>query len=721
MFIQASKGVLSFTIAACSVSHVSAQTQVDPPVVVGAPVVQDSGTLQDIVVTAQRRSERLQDVPISVIALSSDTLTSAGVNSTNDLAFAVPGLELGRQNGSISPFIRGIGNKSTAPGEESAVAIYVDGVYIPTLSAGLFTLDNVQRVEVLKGPQGTLFGRNAAAGVIQIITRDPTAAPKLDAKIGYGNFNTVTGSAYLTGEVARDVRADLSVYYQRQNEGWGKNLTTGNDVFRGREIAVRTKWMVDLDAQTTFTAEVDYDKSRPNTPSAYRPLKGRFLIDGTPYSGFFNVAENRDVYTESEQWGANAQLRHEFDAFSFVSITSYRWTGNSWIFDQDGTPTNYVLPTVRENSRTFTQELQLLSPSSSPIQWIVGGFYFDNRAGYNPLRLQGDLFGSAIIDRFAFVSTNSLAAFGQVTVPIGEATKVTGGLRFTHDRRELDAHNVTNAIIVGVPSQRALFDKLTWRGSIDHRFSPEALVYATVSRGFKSGVFNTVTPTDPAVRPETVDTYEAGIKTDLFDRHLRLNGATFYNKFKDVQFQVNIPGGTRLINAAAATTYGFELDAEARVFNALSLRAGLSYLHGRYGSFTNAPFYIRTATGLGGSTAAMGDATGKDTIHTPPFTLSAGADYTLTTKVGSVTLSGSYAYNDGFFFDAENALPQKSYSLVGASIRLLSEDGRWGVRVWGKNLTDTQYYTAMVPQRWGDTATPAEPRTFGATLELHLK
>ena len=670
--------------------------------------------LQDIVVTAQRRQERLQDVPIAVSALEASALSAAGVGGTTELNFSVPGLEMTRQNGSMSPFLRGIGNKSTAPGEEAAVALYIDGVYLPTLSGNLFSLANVQRIEVLKGPQGTLFGRNAAAGVIQIVTRNPSETPLLEVSAGYANYDTVIASAYMAGGITSGVRADLSVYFDRQYDGWGTNVTTGNDVFKGREITGRSKWVFDLDEDTSLTVAGDYSKGRPQTSAQYLPLEGRQLLGGTPYFGFYDVAENRDVYTEFEQWGANAQLRHDFGEVNILAISSYRKTRNFWFYDQDGTPAALVDIDALERAEAFSQEIQLLSDPSSPVQWILGAYFFDMESQYDPLQLAGTRFPNTI-RQFTTVSTKSKAAFGQVTVPLGSSTNVTGGLRYTDDRRGVKSTTVVNGVGTPITPRHASFGKLTWRGSLDHRFAPELLVYGTVSRGFKSGLYNAVRPADAPIRPETIDTYEFGFKSDLADNHIRLNGAAFYNKFKDIQVQRNVVGGVLLINAAEVTTYGAELEAEAR-FGGLSLRAAATYLHGKYDEFQGAPFFIRSATGAAGSVVTLADASGRETQHTPDFTASFGVDYRIPLGDGEVMLSGNYNYNDGYFFDPENALRQPNYHIVSASVGYTAQDDRWGVRVWAKNLANEKYFNAITATAFGDQATPAEPRTYGVTF-----
>lgn len=689
-----------------------------------------SSGVADIVVTAQRREQKLQDVPIAVSVITADSMRASGISGTNDLSFAVPGLELGRQNGAIAPFIRGIGIRSTAPGEESAVPLYVDGVYMPTLSAGLLSLENVERIEVLKGPQGTLFGRNATAGVIQIITKEPKDTPQVDARLGYGNFDTVEGSIYAAGPISSGIRADITTYASHQNKGWGINRKTGNDVFRGSEYSTRTKWVFDLGEETELKLAADYSRVKPNTPPAYSPIKGKVLTTGsgayaftTGYDGFYNVNENRDVRVISKQWGANAQLRHSFGGIDFLSITSYRWNKVLWRFDQDGGPVNAVSADTVEPSKTWTQELQLLSNNDGAFQWIAGLYYYNNISKYSPISLYGTNppFSIFSIDRFSNMKAESVAGFGQGTLEFSPATRLTGGLRYTHDERKIAGFDLRNGILFApsVGAQKASFGKLTWRLSLDHRFSDGILTYAAVSRGFKSGVFSAVAYLDPAARPTTLDTYEVGFKSDLLDRRLRLNGSAFYNSFKDVQVQSQVVGGIKLNNAAKARTYGFELEAEARPVSDLSIRASVTYLNGKYNSYAGASFYNRTGTQTTGP--AVGDASGFDTIYTPKLTSSLTADYIIPSSIGDFSVNGGWVHNDGFYFDPQNAVRQPSYNLVNASLAYRAEGGAWGIRLWGKNLARERYYTAIIPQTYGDTATPAAPRTYGVTLDMHLR
>jgi len=209
--------------------------------------------VEELVVTAQRRSERLQDVPIAVAAVSQQGLEQYGVGNTLDLARAVPGFLVQPRNVNATPYLRGIGNDNGATGDEPAVAVYVDGVYHASSAASTFSLNSIERLEVLKGPQGTLFGRNALAGVINIITSEPKHDFSGKVKVGYGNYNTLSADAYVTGGLSSRLAADLAVSYKNQFDGWGKNLVTGKDAYKSDSQSLRSKWKLDFE-NTTITA-----------------------------------------------------------------------------------------------------------------------------------------------------------------------------------------------------------------------------------------------------------------------------------------------------------------------------------------------------------------------------------------------------------------------------------------------------------------------------------
>ena len=686
------------------------------------PNQQQTGALEEIVVTAQKREEREQDVPISISALSASAVQSLGITDTTDLSQAVPGLQMYPINTSISPYIRGIGNRNTSVGDEAAAALYVDGVYIADMAAGVFSLNNIDRIEVLKGPQGTLFGRNAAAGVIQVVTKTPQQTPGMDFDVGYANYNTVESKFYGTTGITNNIAADLAVYEMNQAAGWGRNLNTGQYVFLGHELSARTKWLATFD-DTTITWTVDYDRTEPVVPPVYtNALAGKYL-GGVTFTGFYNSDSTVPVSGDTRQWGTSLQIHHDMDWARVVSISSYRGVQSEFSLDNDSIPALHQQAFFQQPQTTWTQELQLLAPTSSKIQWIGGLFYYHDDSQFDPLHLQiGIPAGTENIDLISDLPSHSYAGFTQATAPIFDATNVTAGIRYTVDDRYIvGEEQVTppggNTITPVHGNQHAQFDKLTWRFALDHHFTQDLLGYVSDSRGFKSGVYNATAPSGAAVHPEVIDSYELGIKSELFDQRFRVNGAVFYNKIKDLQLQVPVLGSTQLVNAAQAKTQGVDLDVEAVPIRNLTLRGGVSYLKTEYTNFDNAAYYTPLPTG--GNAQSVGDGTGNELAQAPPWTENLGADYKIRTPGGTYTLDVSGYHNSGFFFDQQDRLRQPAYSILNASVDWQAPRGNWGLLLWGKNLTNAEYYSNITPQVFGDTPTPSAPRTYGVNVRVH--
>jgi iron complex outermembrane receptor protein len=261
---------------------------------------------------------------------------------------------------------------------------------------------------------------------------------------------------------------------------------------------------------------------------------------------------------------------------------------------------------------------------------------------------------------------------------------------------------------------------MTWRTALDHKFNDDIMAYVSYNRGFKSGLFNNVNPTQKAVYPEVLDAYEVGLKTELFDKKLRLNAAAFYYSYTNIQIQEILAGSQLTLNAAAAHIKGADADFEFRPIRNLSFQGGVSFLDGRYTNFPNAPHLV--ANPLGGDTqTTLVNAAGYPTVHTPKFTGDLAATYKIPSSVGDFALSGSYAYNSGFSWFPDDSVRQPAYSLVSAALEWKPLDRSWGVRLWGHNLTGAKYYSYATETTLGNYGSPAAPTTFGITLSKHFQ
>ncbi|MBW8745128.1 MAG: TonB-dependent receptor [Sphingomonas sp.] len=674
--------------------------------------------LQDIVVTANRRNENIQKVPIAISAFNGAALTSAGITNASDLGAVVPGLVYSSVVGYANPYLRGIGSTATGPGRENPIATYIDGVYIAAQSSAMLSLNNIAGVEVDKGPQGTLFGRNATGGAIQINTLTPSSVTSVRASVGYGNYDTFDGKLYATTGVAANLAADIAIAYTDQGKGYATNLANGRDVDKSSDFVVRSKlhWIVG-DA-TTVTLAGDYGRTTGIPTLA--PAPGTVPQFNPPVA-----AHKRDVYGDPQpflrgsQWGVAATVKHEFQAVTLTSITAYRDTRYDSLFDSTLTaePGTIFFITGKEPHKQFSQEFQLASGNGGPLTWVVGAYYFYERSGFmEPTTIGGDsfaLFGlpSGILqlpDR----KTNAAAAFGQGTYAIDPATRLTLGLRYTYERR-------TNRFIETLPdfgindidaAGHKSFNNASWRLALSHDFRPGVMGYASYNRGFKSGLYNSTR----TVEPERLDAFEVGLKSALFERRVRLNLAGFYYLYKNIQSTSYPDGNLVITNGAKATLYGIDADAEFAVTKDLRITGGLEALHSRYDSFPDAPISVPLAGG--GTTYVPGTADGNALARSPKLTANIAADYVHIFDRVKVAANVTYSYNDGWFAEADNRLRQPAYSLLNAALTFGPPSDGVSVKLWARNLLGEDYAVALAAQTNGDFVQWAPPRTFGVTL-----
>ena len=696
-----------------------------------------SGGLNEIVVTAQKRAENLQKVPVSVSAFDAAKLAAANIRDGSDLGKLTPGLVITHGDRNLTPYLRGVGSDVNPVGFESSVAVYVDGVYFPRLSPGFLNLTDVERVEVLKGPQGTLFGRNASAGLINIITAEPQLGQATGkASIGYGNYDTVTMNAYVSAPFGDTVAASLTGSFSNQGDGYGTNFGTGHKSGYLNDTTLRGKLLFQPSDATKIVLSGYYLKSKgdaqgntyPGTTQGYNTPP----FAGFGPTGFYDKRGNRDHAVKSEGYGGSLKIEQDLDFATLSSITSYQHireygTSENDYLDRDefnGITDSYV--------KTWTQELQLASPSGGAFQWTAGLYYFQSKASYEPFAFRGALFGEGI-DIYGEQTSKSYAAYGQGTLKITDQLSFTAGGRYTHDK--IDANGQIDVIFGGVmlPGAAAPFstdstkgDRFTFRAALDYQITDAAMVYASFNRGYKAGTFSILPFSPGAARPEVLDAYEVGFKTEFLDRRVRLNGAAFYYDISDPQIQIIQSGAALVSNAESARVKGAELQLEVAPTRGLSFNLSGTYLDPRYKSFTNAAAFFPnpntdpTLGPVGGTLpGSVVDASGTRMIHAPKFQFSAGANYTVELGERTLDLSVDYSHTGNFYWHADHVLKQKAYGLLGARARLGLTDNV-GVSIWGRNLTDEKY-VAFVIEQAGAAGYPyiaGSPRTYGATIDF---
>lgn len=725
------KSAMAWRMAFCAI--------LSPPLAYGqsaatAPGTNDSAALSEIVVTAQRRSQNQQDVPVAITAMSAEAAQLSGVSGISSLQVNVPSLVMQRHANNATPFLRGIGSGNGDPNAENSVAIYLDGVYMPMPNGNFFEFSDIDRVEVLKGPQGTLFGRNSTGGVIQVVTRDPTQAPELDLDVTYANYNKVTGSMYASGGLAEDLAGSLSLYYSRQYDGWGHDLLTGEPTFRQDDVAPRVKFRYTPNDATDVQLSLDYSKSNNGGLTA-QPVPGSATVFGQTYPGRYNTWNDSEDRSNIEAYGASLHVDHDFDVAKLVSISAYRKSTGEWVLDQDLSPVPLVTVLMDQQSRMISQELHLLAPASARFQWLVGAYYFNYDAGSLPTSLRGLAFATTPddigLDTYGYTKTRSESLFGQGTYPLTDTTNLTLGARYTWDTVDYSGYTTlggTDIIIDpasgSVATKELGYQKPTGRISLDHKFTTDVMGYVSWNRGVKSGGFSVLTT--PAelkpYLPESLDAYEIGLKSELWDRRVRLNGAVFDYNFKNIQFQrVQSDGSVITFNGPSAKLHGAELELEVVPVSNLTLSANASWLHGRIGNFPNAPNTQRLPDGTDNYGDPNFNADGNSMPDTPTYSGSVGAVYVVPISTGTVSFAAHAYYTESYATEVDNRLRVNPYALLSASIGWADSTDKYHVRLWGKNLTDRYYYSQLSGQAGlSDAGGPGEPRTYGITIGVHF-
>jgi iron complex outermembrane receptor protein len=721
-------------------SPATAQTAVAP----AAASEVDSGQLQEIVVTAQRRSENSQKVPIAITAVGGAQLAARGITSVLDLGGSVPGLQFQNFSGIQLPFLRGVGATGSALGNESSVASYVDGIYFARVPSAFAELRNVQRVEVLKGPQGTLFGRNSTGGVINIVTKDPSHDTSMSGSLGYGRFNEVRGDVYATTGLGEKAAMDISVSGKR-SDGFGKNLTTDGHYGFGNGFLARSKLLLEPVNGTRFVLSGFYSWSKdsgqkggfPGTKTGTVSAPNQVFDNST--TGYYNTVSD-DNYDKYKFWGTSLRAEQDLSFAKLISISAYSKLKERHDFEGDyGPRPDFVVP-IKGKLDLFTQELQLASKDTSALSWIAGAYYYHNKSNYYDVHFVGPLlFGPAGLSAPAYQKARSFALFGQATYEILPKLKLTGGLRYTWDKTTADGYiavfGVTPTFFVADPPQSTdKSRKLTFRAAVDYQIDPNALVYASFSRGFKAATYNILTYSGAPNEPEKLDAYEVGFKTSLFDHRLQLNGAGFYYDITNPQVQLVRSGTIFFSNAGSAKVKGVELDAEAALGGGLTTRASATYLDSKYKKYgtrdangnivDGAPTSIPDLVNGGSIPAPSIIAAGKRTPLAAKLTLNVGFDYTVDTSIGKFVATADLYHNSGFFFEPDNFLHQKAYDLLNAQLRFSPTD-HYSIRVWGRNLLDKKYVIAATSQvsavhEAGYPFTPGSPITCGVAVDFNF-
>lgn len=681
----------------------------------------------DIIVTAQRRSERLQDVPISIQTLSANTLANQSITNVRELTTAIPGFNFTTVGAFALPSLRGVSSQGTAAGLDPAVPTYLDGVYQSSTIASTFELSDISDIQVLEGPQGTLYGRNATGGAILITTRKPSFDFGGNGSISYGTYNDFRASAFLTGGLVPTLLAfSLSGDYHRR-DGYVADLIRGGKINGLKGGTVRGKLLLTPSPNINITLTGMHQELNDPTAAAGLALGGNSLskrvnstlpVTTVPYTLTTNLpplSKNR-----SDQISLNIHV--DTNAGQITSVSGYENSHSLFAQDADGGPAKGLQFTYRFPNKAYSQEVSFTSRKFGAFSLLAGALYFNQDAiGNLVANAAQDILGEQKIEAYAFYS--------ELTVePISNLTLI-GGLRYSHEHRDyvgqlaiLPAPYATLA--VGSKSFEAVTPRLTAK----YQITPALNVYASYNKAFKSGVFNPSGLISTPVLPEKGTAYEIGAK--FAAGKVRVNVAGFKYDFTDIQVASTVTNpitgttASRLQNAAGAAIKGFSLDASAEVVSGFSLSGGFTYVDAKYTSFPLAtvslPFPVAAcpvgAYPCGNNSAATVDASGNPLNRAPKFTGNITAQYTTEAFGGEVSASVTAYHNSGFSWDAANRLRQPAYNTLAANLRWRSRENGFEVSVYGRNLTKELYSDNLAESAGGDLISYAQPRTFGVKV-----
>lgn len=711
-----------------------------------APAVAEPG-IADIVVTAEKRSGSLQRTPVAVTALSGADLANAQLRTLQDVQSVVPSLKVASNNGYAQITIRGIGITNFVPGAESAVAVNLNGVFVSRQIAQLTSLYDVSSLEVLRGPQGTLYGRNATAGSVNIATTPPGGTLTGYGRLTVGNYGLVRGEVAVGGPLINDKLAVRVAGFGERRNGYGRNLVTGNDIDDKRAYGARVTLLVTPTDRLKATLIAEYFHERDNNAGVhYLGAAGLTGLPGAlgvpplfqqlggyaPSQKSFDLANGEDPRFRLRTLALTGTLDWSTGPFSFRSITGYRRQRSETFNAIDGGFPFNSFYLSGEPAHQLSQELQARYDSSR-FHLTVGGYYFreTDRADPSVAALSSTAIGLGFgiplppaqyfvdfVEIGGTIRTRAKAAFAQGTFDVTDRLSLTAGVRYSHERKSFDqqfSFNLfepfTGVLPSAVRQPPRTFTATDPKLGIQFQLTSRTLLYATYSKGFKSGSFDIGFAPSLGFKPERLTDYEGGLKTTVFDNRLRLNLAGFYYEYADLQVPQVVGFSVTTTNAATARLHGIEAEATFLPVPEFKLDASATYLHARYRRYAG-PDAARPFLG-------SVDFSGNQLNNAPDFAAHVAGEYTWSLQRGSLSLRAEGDYTSRFFFTAAN-LPlqgQKAFAKANAFVTY-DAGSSWSATAFVRNVTNRitrQSAVVQSPQLGNPTnGSLAPPRTFGA-------
>ena len=727
-----------------------------------------SGQLEETVVTAREIEESLQETPISITVFTAEQIESYGFNDLTDIGRFSPNVVFDQGTGNTGSsnntqyFIRGVGQVDFLFTSDPGVGIYIDDVYLPRVTGSMLDLIDIERIEILRGPQGTLFGKNTIGGAVVVVSKGPDGELGGTATVTAGSRDRIDAKGAINIPLIEDELSGRFSVSTRNQDGYVKRVLTGDETGNVNSNAVRgqLRWTPENDWDIKLNG--DYTRGREEAIAnellvvdTAAPVLQLWNLLVAPSYGPGIAYDERYLspnwksqatgpnYSDIDDWGVSLNITKPLsDDVQFKSITAYRDTEAKFGIDVDYSPLTYMQTSNVNDHDQVSQEVQLTgSGFGDRLTWVSGGFYmhetgtdifdFDLAAGLydalealpagiipglggrgNPVNATLDLDATIYNE----IKINSYAVFTQGTFDVSEKLSLTIGVRYTDEKKDLETMTTRNASgVTSVPKTElsASWDATTPHAAIEYQWTEDVMTYVSASRGFKSGGFNGRALTVNELSefdPEYVWSYEAGIKSEWFGRRLVANVAVFHNDYSDIQLTSirDVNGFLVAIteNAGEAEMEGFELEITALPTERLLIRGGIGYLDAKYTNLNP------------GATVTLDS----EMVKTPEWTGNLSVDYTWPLgDMGTLTMGGDMSYRSSHFNEPTNLgiLEQDAYKLLGAHVRLTSADEAWSLTLFGTNLTDERYMTNGV-QALGSLGTAdaayGRPREWGLTL-----
>jgi iron complex outermembrane receptor protein len=726
-------------------------------------------TLQEVVVTAQRREEKMVDVPISIQAISTQELATANVQNLSDIAQLTPSLRIDMQTGFYQPSIRGIGTAVTTSGGGSNVGIYLDGFYSPNPQAGDFQLLNVSGIQVLKGPQGTLFGHNTTGGAILVTSSDPSTETRAEAKASYGRFNAQRVEGYATGGLFGGLAADVAAIFYK-GDGFVTNIFNNND-----QVGAYENWSVRTGLKAEFGDRVSvllrYTHQRQddptsqminsNTDSSVNPTTGlpwgitTFTVPGQFTTNPNQVAQDLPSYVRSNNDIVQLTVKADLGFGDLTSYTQWRQEDNNSSENLDQTAAQIFQLGLPIFDSTYSQEILLSSKPGTRLQWTTGIFAFSNRDQYITYFDQFEQVPVAFRAAFPFsflpngrvpyggssTTTQSIAYYLDATYElVPNKLYFTAGARVSHDMvGDVYYNSKFTRARNDVPSLNS--NKVTPRAVIRYKPTDRSSVYASFSEGYKARIIDAGGSCQNApficnpVQPEDVYAYEVGYKFETagFSNEV----SVFDYQYKNLQVSEFLGNADAfIVNAAQSRIYGADDEFHFQAEEHVQLNGGVAYTHARYttfgasasGNFFGAPLYETTPGGTPTPTSSYASVNTSTTLHNthmqhvPDWTANFGPRYsTGPTDTGEYSLSANVYYSSNFFFSPSGTqFAQPSYTTVALRAQWDDPTKKYFIAVFGDNVTDIRYRTQVQYNGFGIGASWNAPASWGIEVGAKL-